>query len=219
MKKDNNVAVVMKDGRVVEFSSEFQLNKKLTITVPKGFFAIAYIEGKATIKIQECSNKPVYNSDFGKMYLNKKIKFAYCRIKSLNEINFGFGPVNVNNERLKEAYRVGVNGHIRAEINNFIKLIEYFQVKSIISLEDIREVVLPSIKAIGTQVLSTCFAYSNVSVFEIDSQLIEIRDNITEGLKQEPIFNKLGLLVDMVHVNPIYVNESDLELIRNRING
>jgi hypothetical protein len=219
LKKSSDVEITTQQDVIVQFTEDYELNKKLTITIPKGYIVFVYIEGKATIKLTECVKKPVYNSNFGKLYLGKNVSFAFCQINGLKEIHYGFGPINVNNERLKEAYRVGINGHLQAEITSFSKMIEFYQGQQKITIEDIRESLLPIIKFVGTQVLSSCFAYSNVSVFEIDSQLGAIREDISLNLTKESIFDKIGIKINVCHLNPIYVNESDLELIRNRING
>ena len=154
-----------------------------------------------------------------KSILEKEVQFAFYSPNYHPEIKYGFGPVNVNNDRLKEAYRVGINGLMILTVIDYIKLINYFSFTDSITVEDIRERVLPFIKSVGIPILSSCFVNTLVSVFEIDSMLGEIRNNMVKAFVNENALDKLGIQVDSVSINQIYVNEDDLEMVRSRINN
>lgn len=218
MKNDVLVTISVNDEYVVQFSDKYELTKNLLLTVPKGYIAIAYVDGKPLFKSNQCVKEIVYKK-CGKEYLSKEIQFAFYSPHIFPQILFGFGPINVNNERLKEAYRVGINGQMEITFQDYIKLIHYFSFVDSITVEAVRQRILPVIKTVGIPILSSCFANTKVSVFEIDSMLGEIRERMTEAFVKEKALEKMGIEVESVTINQIHVNEEDLEMVRNRINN
>ena len=57
------------------------------------------------------------------------------------------------------------------------------------------------------------------SVFEINSKLEDIRIQLFNSLSNELIIKNMGLKVKSLVVNIIHVNDDDLDIIRNHING
>jgi hypothetical protein len=218
MKKEVPVTVSINKEFIVQFSEKHTLTKDLILTVPRGYTAIAYVDGKALFKSTQCTNKVVIKQ-IGKEYLGKEIQFAFYSPHIRPEISYGFGPINVNNARLKEAYRVGINGKMNLEIQDYIKLINQFAFTNNISVEMIRENILPLIKSVGIPILSACFVDTMISVFEIDSILGDIRDKMAQSFVKENALEALGIHVSSVSINQIHVNEEDLEMIRTRINN
>jgi len=83
----------------------------------------------------------------------------------------------------------------------------------------VRERLLPTIKSVGIPIVSSLFVDSNVSVFEVNAMIGDIRENMSKAFITENALENLGIQVDSVTINEVYVNEEDLELIRNRINN
>lgn len=218
MKETNIITVEQSSDYLVRFSEKMKLDKAVALTVPRGYCAIAFIDGKATYRSGQCVCEKVYTR-CGKEYLGREIQFAFYPTVYLPEMTYGFGPINVNNGRLKEAYRVGINGRMSVSVTDYVALINFFSFASEITVEDVRQRVLPVVKSVGVPIVSSCFVDTNVSVFEIDSMIGEIRGKIKTGLEEEPTLLKMGIRVMSVEVNEIYVNEDDLEMIRNRINN
>ena len=98
-------------------------------------------------------------------------------------------------------------------------MIKNFAGKAEITIDDIREKTVTIIKANGTQVVSKYFANTTTSVFEIDSKIGEIRVDIKEALVDELLFKNFGLKMTDLIVEGIHVNEDDLQVIRDRLNG
>jgi membrane protease subunit (stomatin/prohibitin family) len=182
----------------------------------RGHSAYLY-SGNSSIRITEGIDQVLYTL-CGKDFLGKKVQIAYFFPNKSFEMNYGFGPINVNNERLNEAYRVGVNGKIIFSITDYSKLIKMFSSSDQITIDDVRSKVIPVVKMAGVNVVSGFFSDTNVSVFEIDSKLLLIRQEIEKSINNENSLEKIGLKIESVMVSPIYVNEEDLEMIRNRIN-
>lgn len=203
---------------LVQFSKKYKLDKNISLTVPRGYIAIAYINGRAMYKSSQCVEEKII-SKCGKEYLGKEIQFAFYSQTVHPEFPYGFGPINVNNDRLKEAYRVGINGQMMITINDYVELINYFAFSDSITVEDVREKILPIVKSVGTPIVSSCFVNTMVSVFEIDSMIGEIRDKMVKSFVSENALAKMGVSVESIAINEIYVNEDDLEMIRNRINN
>jgi membrane protease subunit (stomatin/prohibitin family) len=217
MKQNNDVSVQIDKDSIVSFSQKYLLNKVLNVSVFRGLSAITYIGGKPIIKINEGSEQNIYEK-CGKEFLGKEVQFAFFSPNNSFEMNYGFGPINVNNERLNEAYRVGVNGKIIFSVIDYVKLINAFNQYNKITIEDVRAKVIPLVKMAGVQVVSGFFSNSKVSVFEIDSKLLSIREEIENSIINEKTLEKLGIKIETITISPIYVNEEDLEMIRNRIN-
>ena len=146
------------------------------------------------------------------------MKIAFIHVTAIPEMPWGFGNIQVNNERLKEAYRVGANGAFQIKITDFTKLMGAFSGDGEITVDDIKEKVLSLIKTIGVELVGACFANTDVSVFEISSLVGKIRENLFEKLSKESKLADMGIKIANLTVAGIHVNEEDLELIRDRIN-
>ena len=131
---------------------------------------------------------------------------------------WGIGNIQVNNERLKEAYRVGANGAFQIKITDFTKLMSAFSGDGEITVDDVKEKVLSLIKTIGVELVGACFANTDVSVFEISSLVGKIREDLFEKLSKESKLADMGIKIANLTVAGVHVNEEDLELIRDRIN-
>lgn len=195
-----------------------KVDKNTAISVPINYRVVALIEGKIAFRIDTCNEVNIIR-EFGKELLKKQIEFIYVLSSAIPMMSWGFGNINVNNERLKEAYRVGANGKYSIEIVDIPKLIKNFADKTEISIDDIREKTVTIIKANGTQVVSKYFANTITSVFEIDSKIGEIRTDIKDALEDELLFKNFGLKMTDLIVEGIHVNEDDLQVIRDRLNG
>ena len=131
---------------------------------------------------------------------------------------WGFGNIQVNNVRLKEAYRIGANGKFSIEITDHVKLIQSFPNSSEITIDQIREKTISTLKTIGTPILGEYFSNTDTSVFEMSSLIADFRDKFMEGLQDERIFAEMGVKIATLTVDGFHANEDDLEMIRNRIN-
>lgn len=157
--------------------------------------------------------------EYGKSMLGKTIRVAYILNKALPQMLWGVGNINVNNERLKEAYRIGANGRYMVEIIDYVKLIAAFaSVKQITDIM-IREKTISIVKSVALPVIGEFFAHTNVSVFEISSLLDKVRERMLEALKKEKMFGMLGLSLSELTVEGLHVNENDLQSIRQRLNS
>ena len=206
------------DDYLVQFSDNYTVEKNIFLTVPKGYTAICYIDGKAMYKTNQVKEDNIV-AKVGKDYIGKDLQFAFYSVSLNPEIAYGFGPINVNNDRLKEAYRIGVNGTMTLVITDYVQLIKYFALNESISIEDIREKLLPVIKSTGLPIVSGCFANTNVSVFEIDSMIGDIREEMKKAFVTEKVLDKMGIEVESVTINEIFVNEDDMEMIREHLNN
>lgn len=202
---------------IIQFSAPTIVNKKTKVTVPNQYKALAYIDEKMLFRIDPCSEKVIY-IHYGKEYIGKKLQLAFVLTKEVPQLAWGFGNIPVNNERLKEAYRVGANGKYKVELIDAVRLIQAYELKDSVTPDKIREKTISIIKTVGIPILSSCFANTNVSVFEINSLLGEIREKMLDSLQKESVINKLGIRVTSLIIDGIHVNEEDLQIIRNRIN-
>lgn len=203
---------------IVQFSDKAYIDKKLAVTVPRGFQAVVFVEEKIAFRIEPCVKKNIVK-EYGKEYLNKECKIVFVRTKTLPQMAWGFGNINVNNARLNEAYRVGANGSYIVEITELSKLIGSFESDKEVVVEDIRDKTISILKNIGTDILGGYFAETNVSVFEIAAYTAEIRKVMFDRLKEETAFGRIGVKLKDITIDGIHINEDDLNLIRNRINN
>ena len=143
------------------------------------------------------------------------MRIAFVHAKAIPETMWGF----VNNERLREAYRVGANGTYQIEIADYGKLIGAFPTGVSITVESIKERMNALIRSVGIPILGGCFANTSVSVFEVSSLLGDIRKQMQDALTGEAKVKAMGIRITALTVAGIHVNEEDLELIRDRINA
>lgn len=199
------------------------LNKHATITVPMHYKAFLSVDNKVLCRVNPCSDAKVKDLIDGKVFKENLGNQVSVILVSSNTSSmmagWGFGNIQVNNERLKEAYRAGANGKFSVDIIDPIALMRAFPGSTTITLEQVRSVVSTLFHSTGTPLLAKYFANTNISVFEISSCIQEFRDKFYEAVKNEEMFAKLGLKLTVLSVNGIHVNEDDLELIRERING
>lgn len=217
MKKDNVITIEGNEEFYVCFSKKYVLDKKVSLSVPRGYVAIAYINGKPMYKSKQCVNENIL-SKCGKEFLGQEIQFAFYSPSIHQEMKYGCKYINVNNDRLKEAYRVGINGSFLLEIKDYIKLINNFPGKNLITTEDVREIVVAIVQTVATPILASYFANTSISVFEINSMVGELRQKILDALTAESALEVLGITVNSITVREIHVPEEDLEMIRSRIN-
>ena len=217
MKKTVLEPLISDESVIVQFSGDALIDKTLSVTVPDGDAAFVFADEKVQFRIQPCAEKKL--SAYGKELNGKKCFVAFVRTKPVPPLAWGFGNIQVNNERLKEAYRVGANGSYAVELVQPPKLIAQFGREDNITAEKLRERTISVVKNIGTALLGTYFAGTDISVFEIASCTAELRAKFLAALQGEPIFADLGFAVKNLTVDGIHVNEEDLALIRSRINA
>ncbi|MCH5159024.1 MAG: SPFH domain-containing protein [Clostridiales bacterium] len=208
--------MIADENVVIQFTDVIETDKNTTVKVPNGFIAVVFIDERVAFKLDVCVGKKLV--DYGKEYIRKQCKVAFVRTKPLPQMMWGFGNIQVNNSRLKEAYRVGANGKYGIEISEMAKLIHGFYTESNITIETLREKTISIIKTVGTSVLGSYFADTDISVFEISAHTNELRNTMLNALSQESAFAEIGIRLKDLTVDGIHVNEEDMQLIRNRIN-
>lgn len=208
--------IIADESIIVQTTQSVIIDKSTQINVLNGFRAVVFIDEKVSFRIDAGAAKKIYEYD--KDYLNKQCKIAFVRTKLLPQMMWGFGNIQVNNERLKEAYRVGANGKYSVEIVDIAKLLNGFNSERI-TIDDVRGRTVGILRTIGSKVLGKYFAKTDISVFEIAAQTGNIRNEMLNELSSEKIFDEIGLKLNDLTVEKIHVPEEDLELIKNRING
>ena len=216
MKKIILQPVTADEEVIVQFTEKTTVDKGLFVTVPNGYIAYAFIDEKPQFRLEPCEQKRM--ADYGKDILGHRCRIAFIRTKPLPAVKWGFGNVQVNNKRLKEAYRAGANGQCNTELVQPTKLIDYFADDEDITVKRLRERILPIIRSTGTAILGNFFAGTDISVFEISAHAAAFREKLFKSLKGETAFGGMGLELKDISAN-IYVNEEDVELIRSRINA
>lgn len=201
---------------IVQFTQNVAIDKSMEVRVPNGYQAIAFIDEKVAFRVNAGADKKLIT--YGKEYLGRQCRIAFVRMKLLPAMMWGFGNIQVNNERLKEAYRVGANGKYTIEISEVAKLINAFNLETSITIDAIREKTISVLRNLGNDVLGKYFAQTDISVFEIASKIGDVRSDLFNALKDEVAFREIGVKLKDLTVEKIHVNEEDLELIRNRIN-
>lgn len=202
---------------LIQVSEPSEITKKLKVTVPTQYDAYAFVDQKLLFRINPCVEKEIAKL-CDKEYIGKQIKIAFVAKRSMAQSAWGFGNIQVNNVRLKEAYRIGANGKFSIEITDHVKLIQSFPNSSEITIDQIREKTISTLKTIGTPILGEYFSNTDTSVFEMSSLIADFRDKFMEGLQDERIFAEMGVKIATLTVDGFHANEDDLEMIRNRIN-
>ncbi len=205
------------DGVIVQYTDSFILDKGMKISVPNQYIAVVFDNEKISFRVEPCVGKVIFK-EYGKNFLCHTMKIAFIHVTAIPEMPWGFGNIQVNNERLKEAYRVGANGAFQIKITDFTKLMGAFSGSGEITVDDVKEKVLSLIKTIGVELVGACFANTDVSVFEISSLVGKIREDLFEKLSKESKLADMGIKIANLTVAGVHVNEEDLELIRDRIN-
>lgn len=208
---------VVNDDVLIQVSEPTEITKKTRVTVPVQYNAYAFVDQKLLFRIDACINKELIKL-CDKDYLGKQIRIAFVAKRAMAQSAWGFGNIQVNNVRLKEAYRIGANGKFSIEITDHVKLIQSFPNSSEITIDQIREKTISTLKTIGTPILGEYFSNTDTSVFEMSSLIADFRDKFMEGLQDERIFAEMGVKIATLTVDGFHANEDDLEMIRNRIN-
>ena len=177
-----------------------------------------YIDEKPLARLEACNKLDILKY-VGKEYKNRTVKLAFVRKNDMPYIPWGFGDINVKNEKLSETYRVGANGKYLLRMKDVSLLIKTFGSDKNIDMDAIADKTKEIIKTIGKPVLSGYFADTMVSAFEINSKIAEIREMMTAKIQKENIFAEMGLELKILTLDSIHINDEDMELIRNRING
>ena len=189
-------------------------NTKATATKDNAY---AFVDQRLLFRIDACINKDLIKL-CDKDYLGKQIRIAFVAKRAMAQSAWGFGNIQVNNVRLKEAYRIGANGKFSIEITDHVKLIQSFPNSSEITIDQIREKTISTLKTIGTPILGEYFSNTETSVFEMSSLIADFRNKFMDGLQDERIFSEMGVKIATLTVDGFHANEDDLEMIRNRIN-
>ena len=209
--------MISDESVIVQFTDTVVFDKAIAVTVPNGYMAYVFADERAQFRIEPCSEKKIVS--YGKELLGKNGRIAFVRTKPLPPMAWGFGNIQVNNERLKEAYRVGANGKYAAELSQPTKMIACFPAGEDITADALRERTISAVKNIGVSLLGTYFAGTEISVFEIASCMSDFRTKFLKALQAEPVFADMGLTVKDLTVDGIHVPEEDIESIRSRINA
>lgn len=206
------------DDMLMEASDKVILDKKTLITVPKDYLCYLFADEKLLVRIEPCVKNTLYKL-VGKEILGKEIYALYILSKKDSSFLWGFGNINVNNERLKEAYRIGANGKMVIKVVDGISLHKNFGEKQFISSLDVKEKAMSAIKTVGIPLLSEYFVGTDISVFEISTKIDDLREKLFNALLKEKSITKLGIELVDITIDGLHVNEEDLALIRDRING
>lgn len=207
-----------KEDVLIQISKSIAITKKTKVSVPTQYKAIVFIDQKQLFRIEPCINKEFVKT-YGKEYIGKQIHIAFVANRTLAQSAWGFGNIQVNNEGLKEAYRIGANGKFSVEIVDYAKLIQAFPNVNAITIDQIREKSISTLKTVGTTILGEYFAKTSTSVFEMSSLVADFRDKFMTALQDEKVFATMGIKISTLTVDSFHANEDDLELIRNRINA
>jgi membrane protease subunit (stomatin/prohibitin family) len=210
--------IAVNEDILIQLSSPVEISKKTKISVPNQYKAIAFIDQKPQFRIEPCINKEFVKS-YGKEYIGKQLKIAFISNRTLAQSAWGFGNIQVNNEGLKEAYRIGANGKFSIEITDYAKLIQAIPNENTITIDQVREKSISTIKTVGTPILGEYFSKTSTSVFEMSSLIGDFRERFIIALQSEDIFSNMGIKISTLTVDGFHANEDDLELIRNRINA
>ena len=208
---------IVNDDVLIQVSEPTEITKKTRVTVPVQYNAYAFVDQRLLFRIDACINKDLIKL-CDKDYLGKQIRIAFVAKRAMAQSAWGFGNIQVNNVRLKEAYRIGANGKFSIEITDHVKLIQSFPNSSEITIDQIREKTISTLKTIGTPILGEYFSNTETSVFEMSSLIADFRNKFMDGLQDERIFSEMGVKIATLTVDGFHANEDDLELIRNRIN-
>ena len=106
---------------LIQISEPTEITKKTKVSVPTQYKAIAFIDQKPLFRIEPCINKEFVKT-YGKEYIGKQLRIAFVANRTLAQSAWGFGNIQVNNEGLKEAYRIGANGKFSIEIVDYAKM-------------------------------------------------------------------------------------------------
>lgn len=208
---------IVNDDVLIQVSEPTEITKKTRVTVPVQYNAYAFVDQRLLFRIDACINKDLIKL-CDKDYLGKQIRIAFVAKRAMAQSAWGFGNIQVNNVRLKEAYRIGANGKFSIEITDHVKLIQSFPNSSEITIDQIREKTISTLKTIGTPILGEYFSNTETSVFEMSSLIADFRNKFMDGLQDERIFSEMGVKIATLTVDGFHANEDDLEMIRNRIN-
>lgn len=203
---------------VVSYTDEFELNRKMKISVPNQYTAILFADGKGVLRIAPCTDKPIW-TECGKDLLDKKLRIAFVHGKSIPDILYGFGNVQVNNKRFEEAYRAGANGVCKIEIQNLTgygRLIKAFPYGMTVTVDGIKGKLDAVIRSEGTRILSGCLTNSPVSVLEISGLVGEVEEKMRNAVIGSQIIEEMGLQITELKVCGIHVNREDMESIRTK---
>ena len=210
--------IVANEDVLIQLSKAVKITKKTNVSIPTQYKTIAFIDQKALFRIEPCIKKEFVKT-YGKEYIGKELRIAFVSNRTLAQSAWGFGNIQVNNEGLKEAYRIGANGKFSIEITDYAKLIQTFPNSHEITIDQIREKSISTLKTVGTPILGDYFSNTTTSVFEMSSLVADFRDKFMAALQEEKIFSNMGIKVATLTVDGFHANEDDLEIIRNRINA
>lgn len=212
--KETILEPMLADERaLVQFTGTVTIDKGLFVNVPNGYQAIALIDERAAFRIPPCVKKKI--AEYDKHYLGKQCKIAFVRTKPLASMMYGFGNVPIRNEKLGESYRIGANGTYTVEIVDIPRLVQFFELENVITIDQVRERTIAVIKQVGNSVLGTLFGTSEVAAFEASMMSDKVRKALTEVLEKETAFSEMGVRLKELTVNSVHVNEDDLEEIRS----
>ena len=155
---------IVNDDVLIQVSEPTEITKKTRVTVPVQYNAYAFVDQRLLFRIDACINKDLIKL-CDKDYLGKQIRIAFVAKRAMAQSAWGFGNIQVNNVRLKEAYRIGANGKFSIEITDHVKLIQSFPNSSEITIDQIREKTISTLKTIGTPILGEYFSNTDTSEF------------------------------------------------------
>lgn len=202
---------------IVQVVSPFNLEKGMLLTVPVQFEATLIVNNGVEAKVESCDKLDLYHY-IKKVYGLKKpagcsVQLFFVLTKSFSDIGFGFGDIKVNNERLKEAYRIGANGVFSFEIENLKKLVYSFNMTKNVTSKMIHDKLNKIITSVGTDIISKYFANTETSIFEINASNSEIRQKMIDTLSTEKMISDLGIKISSLTLEPIYIREEDEKAI------
>ena len=196
---------------IVQVSDPFVVTKKTYVTVPNHYTAYLCDRGKRIACLE--SGRDNRLSKMGQDNIGKQLQVEYILSDTDQQIPWEFHGVAVRDAETGEVFHISANGQCRVEADP-LKLTRVFAVNESITVDKMREKYVSAVRQVGMPILTGFFASHPVSVYDVNSLVPEVRDEILSALRGNEEAEMIGFYVTDLTVGKIRVDLNDLNRIQ-----
>lgn len=196
---------------IVQVSDPFVVTKNTYVTVPKDAIAYLYDHGKRTARLESGKDNRLFKMD--KKSLSKWLQVEYILPCVDQQISWELGEIAVRDPQTDEVFHIGANGQCHVKMDP-LKLTRVFAINEPITVDKVREKYVTAMRQVGMPVLIRFFHLHPVSIYDINSLIPNLRDEMLSVLRDHEEMEMLGFYVTGLTIGRVHVNLEDLHRIQ-----
>ena len=190
---------------LVQFTESVTIAKDTKVIVPFGYFAAAYVDDQAEMFIRGGATITMCDEEDEEL-LNRQCKAAYIQEGPFDVLWGTENPIQVNNSRLNESYRVAARGNFFCMVADAEKLLKAFNGERV-TVFDLKQKLRNLCGTVLAEGVGNYLSNSNTPSFRINMEKFAIGSSLDDMLSSDATVREMGLRIYNCTVSMLDVRE------------